>query len=104
MTMLMENDQVTGHCALCSQLEPGTRIRPGVYCWTTCCNRYEVPIVVLARHSGLPSGSEWRQMNTMARRQFPELRWRRPTTSTGHYYLHALDRKAPCYRDHSAHS
>ena len=71
------------------------------YCWPTVCMRYEVPMVVLKRHTDSPTAGEWHRLESMARRRFPDDRWKRPTLVTKHFYIHAMEPHVRCGHDHT---
>ncbi len=87
-------------CSLCPQT-PQTTLLFDDYCWTTLRGRHDLPIVVLKRHTDSPTAGEWHHIESLARRQFPDYRWRRPAPVTKHFYLHALDWNARCSHDHT---
>ena len=69
--------------------------------WVGYCERNNVPIVALKRHSGSPSAGEWRHIEMRAKRTFPEFRWQRSNDNTRHFYLHAVSPFGRCNVNHA---
>ena len=57
--------------------------------WVGHCQRKNVPIVALKRHSGSPTAGEWSHLEVRAKRSFPGFRWQRSFSIDRHFYLHA---------------
>ena len=58
-------------------------------------------MVVLKRHTDSPTAGEWHRLESMARRRFPDYRWKRPTLVTKHFYIHAMEPHVRCGHDHT---
>ena len=79
-------------CSLCTKepLEPQGYSDP--ICWVTFCSSHKVPLVVLNRHTDMPTAGEWRHIERVAAREYPGHSWRRPTSMREHFSLHSLRR------------
>ncbi len=87
-------------CTLCPETHQSSLVADD-FCWTTVCTRYEVPIVVLKRHTDSPTAGEWHRVESLAKRRFPDFRWKRPTPVTKHFYIHAVELGVRCGHDHT---
>ncbi len=87
-------------CSMCPD-HPAPELESNRLSWVTSCERHEVPIVALKRHTGSPTAGEWRRLETRAKRSFPEFRWQRPVSFNGHFYLHAVGLGMRCNLEHA---